>query len=345
MYSALEPLECPACDVASVPRRFGAGVLLVLMTVFAILFAAMRTFDARPEVFVIVAVLFLAVTLAQIVLFRGKQPRKASFVAGGVVFPLEILVLMLLVMPRWLQKDGPETVFLIFFFGLVLSVPGGVLFGYLAGCVMAGVFFVQEGLHRRKRERLTFALQPFTAGDFDTLIAWVHHPQLFAIWSQGEFRYPLDHGQLAAHLSLAADESANRLCFKLVCGEMEQMVGYAELANVDAAEADNDPQSRGSLAFLGVYPEIGGEKLRAAVELAIVDPLRNDRELLSGELVREIVQYAFDHLKLYWLSVVLPRIAVDSVECFCKHGFYGASSLTPGGKSADSLTLIRSNRY
>ena len=63
MSAILEPLECPASDVASVPRRFGVGVLLILMTAFAVLFAMMRTFGARPEVFIVVSVLFLGVTL------------------------------------------------------------------------------------------------------------------------------------------------------------------------------------------------------------------------------------------------------------------------------------------
>ena len=49
MSLILEPLECPGRDVASVPRRFGVGVLLILVTAFAVLFAAMRTFGAPPS--------------------------------------------------------------------------------------------------------------------------------------------------------------------------------------------------------------------------------------------------------------------------------------------------------
>ena len=81
-------------DVASVPRRFGVGVLLILMTAFAVLFAAMRTFGAWPEVFVVVAVLFLGVTLGQILLFQGEKPREASIVAGGMVFPLVVFAVI-----------------------------------------------------------------------------------------------------------------------------------------------------------------------------------------------------------------------------------------------------------
>ena len=74
---------------------FGVGVLMILMTAFAVLFAAMRTFGAPPEVFIVIAVLFLGVTLGQILLFQGKQPRKASVVAGAVIFPMGILAVTL----------------------------------------------------------------------------------------------------------------------------------------------------------------------------------------------------------------------------------------------------------
>jgi len=92
MPAILEPLECPACDVASVPRRFGVGVLLILMTAFAVLFAAMQTIGMPRKLFVIVTVLFLGVTLGQILLFQGKKPRLASLLVGGILLPLELLV-------------------------------------------------------------------------------------------------------------------------------------------------------------------------------------------------------------------------------------------------------------
>ena len=129
---------------------------------------------------------------------------------------------------------------------LILTVPGVLFFGYLAGCVMAGVFFVQENFGRRSRQPLVLELVPFTAADFGTLIAWVHHPQLFDLWSRGRFRYPLDDGQLSARLQPAAGEPANHLCFKGVCGEMQEMVAYVELANIDRenfAPASNWPSS------------------------------------------------------------------------------------------------------
>ena len=296
MSAILEPLECPASDAASVPRRFGVGVLMILMTAFSVLFAAMRSFDARPEIFFIVSMLFLGVTLGQILLFQGKKPRQASLLAGGVVFPLEILALCLYYEPS--NPSGGDFIPQMLCCSAVAALP----LGYLAGCVMAGVFFVQERFRSRSRQPVTMELLPFTRTDFDTLISWVHHVQLFKLWSCGRFRYPLDHDQLAARLKVTAGEPPNRLCFKAVCGEMQQMAAYVELANIDR------------------------EKSRASIELAIADPSRNDRVQLSDALVREIVQQAFTQQGLQWLGVALPQARPNQRNASASMGFMNGTA-------------------
>ena len=138
MSAILEPLESPAADVASVPRRFGVGVLLILMTAFAVLFSAMQTVGVRAGGFILVAGLFLGVTLGQILLFQGKKPREASLGAGGVTFPLEVLVLCLCkgLLDRRCAEFGMSMV--------CCAAVAGAPLGYLAGCLMAGMFLVQE---------------------------------------------------------------------------------------------------------------------------------------------------------------------------------------------------------
>jgi hypothetical protein len=317
MSAFLEPLECPITDVASVPRRFGVGVLLILMTAFSVLFAAMRTVGARPEIFILVSGLFLGVTLGQILLFEGKKPREASLWAGGVTFPLEVLALC--VCEGSSNFAGKEVAMPL----VCCSVVFGAPLGYLAGCLVAGVFLAQESYNRRSRQPLTIALLPFTATDFDTLISWLRHAQLFDLWSHGRFRYPLDHEQLAVHLGLTAAEPPNRLCYKAVCGEMQEMVAYVELANINR------------------------KSKRATIELAIVDPVRNDRDHLSDTLVWEIMQHAFHQQGLYMLGVALRRNEVQSAECFGKHGFYDTHLLQemPGHRPDEYRRMVRSNRY
>ena len=349
MSAVLKPLECPGSDVASVPRRFGVGVLLILVTAFAALFAAMRSLNFRPKVFGIFGLLFLGVTLGQISLFKGRRPHLASLLVGGVLLPLEFLIADHYVIFGIVYGLGNLPGFWGGAIRVLLALLGvaiGALVGYLVGCIMAGVFFVQEKIRRRLCPPLKIKLLPFTVTDFDTLIGWGRQPRLLNLWSRSRFRYPLDHQQLAAHLGWAADDSykpespardgnkpdaqardeevlladpratalsafpggpADRRCFKAVCGEMQEMVGYAELVD------DNREMSR------------------ANIELAIIDPLRNDRDHLSDVLVREIVQHAFDQQGLQSLGVVLHHSEVQSLECFRKHGFCNELPKSPGG--------------
>ena len=310
--ASLAPLECPVPGVAGVPWRFGAGTLLVLVTVFAVLFATMRTLGVAPAAFAAVAVLFLGVTLAQVLLFQGKKPRAASLLAGAVIFPLEMLALA-----AWFSQEGIS----IRFEGLgalYCGVAGGAFLGYVAGGVMAGVFFVAERIRRRSSPPVKIALVPFAAADFDTLISWVQSPLRFDRWSRGRFHYPLDHDQLAARLGRTAGEPPVFLCLKGVYGETEQMVAYAELTDIDR------------------------EKLRASIELAIVDPSQSERGHLSDALVREIVQCAFQSQGLQWLIAEIDCHEVQSLACFLKHGFHDAPAKERGEKPVRCGRLVRS---
>ena len=306
--------------------------------------------------FAVIAVLFLGVTLGQILLFRGKKPRLASALVGGMVFPLSILAVALCSNDSHIFDDPPHV--LVFFgIGLILATPGGAALGYLAGCVMAGVFLIQEDFRRRSYKPVAIELLPLAATDFDTLISWVHHSPLFDIWSRGRFRYPLDHEQLAAHVGRAADESykseaqardgteselqatdevilladprpagyagvpsgfpgesQNRLCFKAVCGEMREMVGYAELANIDR------------------------EKSRASIELAIVDPSRNDRDHLSETLVWEVMQHAFNGQGLHGWVFGSAATWCNRQSAFANSG----STITVPGRNLRRRTSILS---
>ena len=70
----------PPLKQMGVPRRFGVGVMLVIMTMYAMLFAALKDTDA---VFFVVAAVFVTIIgLSQAILFKGHDPRKASVITG-----------------------------------------------------------------------------------------------------------------------------------------------------------------------------------------------------------------------------------------------------------------------
>jgi hypothetical protein len=146
---------------AGVPRRFGLGILLLMTAMFAVLFAALKVLGAPLAVFLVVVVLFAGVGLGQMVLFRGKYPRAASVWTGAVLFPLEILA----VFAYYYATEGPGRtpggeMLCLFVFG----IPLGAGFGYLAGGLTAGVFYLldrYQAKHRKAQPAEGEASDPF----------------------------------------------------------------------------------------------------------------------------------------------------------------------------------------
>jgi hypothetical protein len=128
---------------AGVPRRFGVGVLMVLVTMFAVLFAVMQTAGVDPAIFIIIALLFAGVSLGQVLLFQGRYPRAASIWVGAVLFPIEMLGYYVYVKATGYRAGTAPAVF-----GIMFSIPFGACLGYLAGGLTAGVFFLIDAYNK-----------------------------------------------------------------------------------------------------------------------------------------------------------------------------------------------------
>jgi MFS family permease len=129
-------------EEAGVTRRFSVGTFLIMIAFFAVLFAVMKTFNVPSIAFCCIAVFFAGIGVAQMALFGGNEPRKASWIAG---FPLGFLcglggmiaANLLGYLPPYI--DSSE-IYSIPFFTAIIGGPCG----YLAGCLMAGIFLVRE---------------------------------------------------------------------------------------------------------------------------------------------------------------------------------------------------------
>jgi hypothetical protein len=135
---------------AGVPRRFGVGILMLLMTLAAVLFSILRSAGANPEVFTVIASMVTAVAIGQVFLFRGRYPRAASIWVGSCFFPLQAIALCL-----WFYLDtkaGPPSPggLIVLFMALISSVPIGAGFGYLCGGIVGGVFLILDALAKRR---------------------------------------------------------------------------------------------------------------------------------------------------------------------------------------------------
>jgi hypothetical protein len=130
-----------AVDKASTPVQFGIGTLLVITTMYAVLFASLRVLHAPPSVFVVIALLFTVVGLGQTFLYKGQRPRRASMIAGACFF------VGLYVIYR--VAFGDE--YLYHFFAPFDPVEGaffGAIYGYVAGLLISGAFLVVDKAKR-----------------------------------------------------------------------------------------------------------------------------------------------------------------------------------------------------
>jgi hypothetical protein len=132
---------------AGVPRQFGIGILLVITTMFAVLFAIMQMLKLPPLAFAGIAVFFGAVGLGQMLLFKGKRPRRASVIVGACFLPCLVFGSIVFEMLS-LGGVGPDLS--IALFCPVFWIPVGALLGYLAGGLIAGVFLLINTLENRR---------------------------------------------------------------------------------------------------------------------------------------------------------------------------------------------------
>ncbi|MGO8689916.1 MAG: hypothetical protein ACLQLG_09795 [Thermoguttaceae bacterium] len=123
------------------PRRFGTSVVLIIVTMYAVLFAAMQTVQVLvhqrdPVLFVMVTIFVTGVGLSQAVLFHGHNPRKASLLTGFVLGTA--IALARFILERRAGQSDEQLVTVVFY---VLS-GFGALGGYVVGGAIAGVFFL-----------------------------------------------------------------------------------------------------------------------------------------------------------------------------------------------------------
>jgi hypothetical protein len=126
------------------PRKFSMAVLMMMVTLFAVMFSILRWLDALPVYYGIFGVLVFGVTLGQMILFGGKYPRAASIWSGAVLLPLEIGVISLIfnLINVYHHNIFGRVVMTVFY--MLFTVPVGALFGYLAGGLTAGVVLLLE---------------------------------------------------------------------------------------------------------------------------------------------------------------------------------------------------------
>jgi len=124
------------------PRRFGLGTIMLLTTLFGILLTALiENGVPRLGVAVVVTFVFL-IGAAQVILFGGKHPRKASIVAGAILVAL--IAVSVGLVERNFRGQVDRNFLGTALFGLPLWASLGGLFGYASGGIVAGIFLIMD---------------------------------------------------------------------------------------------------------------------------------------------------------------------------------------------------------
>jgi 4-amino-4-deoxy-L-arabinose transferase-like glycosyltransferase len=134
--------------VYGINRRFSLATVMVMMAGASLILAGLNPIlsslavpAAAPVVGGTIVLLCIATALGQMFLFRGRDPRNASFVVGAVFCALVPLVIwaggMVAQAPNRLKLGWA---IILMFWGAIF----GPLPGYLAGCLVAGVLLVMD---------------------------------------------------------------------------------------------------------------------------------------------------------------------------------------------------------
>jgi len=126
--------------VYSAPRRFDLATIFVVIIFYSCLLGLLVGFGVPDEITLSILGFLTIVAVAQPVMFGGRNPRLASVVVGGLAWPVVFTLTTFMTNSR-----VPASAIL---YGGLCSIPMGLLFGYLAGATVGGVFLIAEFVRR-----------------------------------------------------------------------------------------------------------------------------------------------------------------------------------------------------
>jgi hypothetical protein len=303
------PLEAP--PEHGIPRRFGIRGLLIVTTWAAVIMGILRACRAEPWVYFMVITFAAGTLAAQVLLFRGRNPSKASMWAGAFLLPAEVLVVNL-----WLRSYAGPAQFENFIYGSVAGcaclVPGGILLGAAAGAIGGGLYYFSENFFLWLTRGLPkIALEPVTEADADVLLRWIGGPNFCQRWAGDRFNWPLDGPQLLERFAVARDRTFRKV-YKAVDLRSGNMVGYVELGRIDYTLR------------------------RAWVELPLVDPDASERGRIGVRMLQSLADYAFGTLGLFSIIIVADSDQSELALCCqkaCQASFEHYSRANKQGES------------
>jgi hypothetical protein len=135
----------PPSPQVGMPRRFGIGTMMILTAMYAVLFSLLTTLGAPHVVFAAIAIYVTGVGLCQVLLYKGKNPRRASIVGGMIL--MFVMTFAIMVAENWSSRHWSDWIVVLPLSAASAGAMGSLLgapLGYVVGCFIAAIFLVKK---------------------------------------------------------------------------------------------------------------------------------------------------------------------------------------------------------
>jgi RimJ/RimL family protein N-acetyltransferase len=154
-------------------------------------------------------------------------------------------------------------------------------------------------------------LKYFERSDFDQLIRWIDSPEFLLQWSGSQFDYPLNEAQLEQYLANANQDGSDRLVYKVIDTETEEVIGHISLGKIDRKNKS------------------------ARVGKVLVGESKARSKGIGQQMIKEILKVAFDELHLHRVTLGVFDFNAPAIRCYEKVGFVKEGLLRDTNKIGD----------
>jgi RimJ/RimL family protein N-acetyltransferase len=140
-------------------------------------------------------------------------------------------------------------------------------------------------------------LEPFSEADFERLIAWSPTSEFLLQWAGPLFMFPLNYGQLAAHLATTRQKPPTILAYRGIDSVTGEAIGHIEISSIDQ-------QNRS-----------------ARLSRVLVGPAKSRGRGLGRQLVSSALSIAFDDLHLHRVELFVFDFNQAAITCYERVGF------------------------
>jgi len=134
--------------------------------------------------------------------------------------------------------------------------------------------------------------EKFNRIDFERLIDWIDSEETLIRFSGKEFLYPLTSSQLESYIS-----ANNRMIYKTIDTETNEVIGHAELNNIDLRNRN------------------------ARICRILIGESDNRNKGFGKEIIKELVRIGFEDLHLHRIDLGVFDFNLQEISCYKACGF------------------------